>query len=319
MTKPITIHIVTHADCLDGIVAAWVVQNFYRQSTAYEIFIEYQTYNRPLPEFPEGANVVMVDFCPNDVEELKVLFTQVATLKILDHHPKSEAVFQEMKRWVMETGRMSDFDCEFSRHKSGALMAWHYFQEGPPPALIEYVSDSDLYQFNLPGSKEICAALEMFGMSIPAFEDRLKETIPSLIEMGTVVRNMHRQQIDWTIQQTRCVLYANQLVDGQNKDVYLLAVNGNAFIKNEVCARLEQCYPGFAGYVCYWDLTDGMERRYCVRSKNGNAQAIAVCYGGQGHECAAGFVLPRDNGTSYSRLELGVAIATDGPLDCPPC
>lgn len=312
MIKRTTIHIVTHAECLDGVAAAWVVKDFYGQREDCDVFIHDQYYHKPLPEFPEGTNVVMVDFCPNDIDELKTLLPRVASLRVLDHHPKSEAMLQEMRRWALEQGLIAKFDYAFSSKKSGALLAWDYFRTGIVPELIEYVSDYDLFQFWLPHSEEVAAALNMFGMSTDAFAECIKERVDSLKSMGWTLLRAQRQHIDWTIQHTRCVLNAHQTVDGVVKEVYLLAVNGNNFIKNEVCARLEQCYPGFAGYVCYWDLTGGQERRYCVRSQKGNAQAIAMCYGGQGHVNAAGFVLPRD---SY----LEVVDTAEPERPCPPC
>lgn len=314
MTDAAALHIVSHADCLDGMAAAWVVEWHYRQSRdPCDIFVHYQTYHTPLPEFPEGAHVVMVDFCPNDVNELKTLMQRAASLKIIDHHPKTEAVVKEMQSWMAAQNRRADFDSLFSRESSGALLAWNYFIGGTAPKLIQHISDHDLWQFRMPDTKEICAALAMFGSTTPAFEECVFiKNIRDLVATGETLLEAQRQYIDWTIQQTRCVFNAQQLVDGEVKDVYLLAVNGNHFIKNDVCARLEECYPGFAGYVCYWDLTDGRYRRYCVRSKEGNAQAIARCYGGQGHEGSAGFVLDRDSG-------LEVLIQADPDRPCPAC
>lgn len=324
---PITIRILSHHDCLDGIAAAWVVWDYYaRRSTQaqpFDIRVDFLTYHQALPELPAGDHVVMVDFCPNDVTELFPVIANAASFTLLDHHPKTAAAIQLLAIEGLKLGIPSQrLNLLFDAEKSGALMAWEFFHSDPVPDILKHVSDRDLWHFKLPHTRAICEYLMLAAMSLETFDEvmwRSRGTSSDQqltawlewIDKGELLLEAKSRAIEWAIQETRHVLKAHRrTASGELEEVFLLAINGSHPIASAGCERLEQRYPGFAGYVCHWVADGGAARRYSIRSTANVVNDIAKTYGGQGHEHAAGFTLP---------IEHCLSVQIESHPDCPPC
>jgi oligoribonuclease NrnB/cAMP/cGMP phosphodiesterase (DHH superfamily) len=141
----VKIFVLYHANCQDGFGAAWAARDFFGDSATY---IPVQ-YGDPLPEMPDGSAVYIVDFS-YDRATLEALSTRVEKLVVLDHHKTAKA---ELDGLPFAT---------FDMNKSGAVLTWEYFNPGePPPALLLYIQDRDLWRWKLPDSREISAALTL--------------------------------------------------------------------------------------------------------------------------------------------------------------
>lgn len=302
--QEIRIDVISHKDCLDGTAAAWVVKEYYEKqnrrdltSAHFTVHVHFTDYHLPLPALTPKSNIFMVDFCPNDIEEIKELLRTCYSLTILDHHPKTRNIIDELRDWLQLEGIANRFDAYFSEAKSGALIAWDYLMPGPAPDVIAAVSDGDLWQFNLPNTKPIYEALKVYGSTLEGFagcmDDRSAESVQELIDRGHVMLHAKDSMVDWTIRNTFCILEAQLLTDGEVKTVHLPAVNGSKPFADRACEELEKRYPGYPAYICYWDIDNASQRRYAIRACSGNlAQAVARYYGGNGHTTSAGFVLP---------------------------
>ena len=100
-----------------------------------------------------GRAVYILDFSfAPDI--LRAIDECAAKLVMLDHH-KSAAE------------KLSGFACRcgvvhFDMHKSGARLAWEFFQPAVPlPALVKFVEDRDIWTWQFPESPAFLAALDM--------------------------------------------------------------------------------------------------------------------------------------------------------------
>ena len=100
-----------------------------------------------------GRAVYVLDFSfPPRI--LRGIDEQAAKLVMLDHH-KSAAE------------KLADFACRcgvihFDMNKSGARLAWEFFQPGAPlPDLVRFVEDRDIWAWQYPESAGFLAALDM--------------------------------------------------------------------------------------------------------------------------------------------------------------
>ena len=80
---------------------------------------------------------------------------------ILDHHKTAEAALAKWtKPFNFTPPELGEIICHFDQNLSGAGLAWKYFfPTDPVPRMVEHVQDRDLWRFELPGTREICAAL----------------------------------------------------------------------------------------------------------------------------------------------------------------
>ena len=100
-----------------------------------------------------GRAVYILDFSFSP-ELMRAIDERAGKLVMLDHH-KSAAE------------KLSGFACRcgvvhFDMHKSGARLAWEFFQPGTPvPDLVRFVEDRDLWAWRYPESAGFLAALDM--------------------------------------------------------------------------------------------------------------------------------------------------------------
>jgi oligoribonuclease NrnB/cAMP/cGMP phosphodiesterase (DHH superfamily) len=258
-----------HQECMDGFGAAWVVSKKFR---GQEIeFISARYGDSPPRIFDSSDDVIIVDFSyPRDTL-LKINETAYSLL-VLDHHKTAQANCDGL-----------DF-AEFDINKSGVMMAWeHFFPQKNPPEFLKYIQDRDLWQWKLPYSKEINAALYSYPMDFEVWDDlqfRLFGTRGSdLVEEGRAILRDRQKTIDslvsgWAIERLRIGGY----------DVPCL--NCPRWLASDVLNILAKGEP-FA--ISYFDSADG--RTFELRStENGvDVSEIARQYGGGGHKHAAGF------------------------------
>lgn len=319
--NPIPVTIISHADCLDGCAAAWVVKHFLELQTrnhgvVFDLVVHFASYTAPLPAPRPHDNVIFTDFCPDDLLALDAYMKVVDRLTVIDHHPKVESTLVTLHGWASEAAAdpqgpaMAKVNSLFSKEASGALLAWHYFahpsswrhslprlpwDDGStasltalpetPLKVIEIVSDGDLYQFKLPETKAIQTALYLRGLTLEGFDACTKLSIAELYHMGKVLLEAKNQAVEWAVSHCRVEVDISSLEGA----TVALAVNGNARVASDAGHLLEQRYPGYYAYLIYWDGTDGL-RHYSVRSQQGHARTLAEHFGGGGHANASGFV-----------------------------
>ena len=277
--------IIAHGSCSDGFTAAWAVRKKF--PTAEVVF----AVHGEAPPDVVGKDVVIVDFAyPRKVtEELKV---KSKSLLILDHHKSA-----------MEDLAGLDY-CYFDLTRSGAKIAWEHFHPGEACALVDYVSDQDLWKFALPYSKETNAFIQSFERTWDNWEtlQRLVEDSKchqDIINGGNSILRYQEQLIQEAIRSAREVSIPNYHSGffGWFWNIFdplpsynVLVTNTLGDFRSEVASRLAMGRP-FG--ICWRQLTDG-RFAYSLRTHKdspwiADLTQVAKQFGGGGHPSAAAF------------------------------
>nr|MDP2190753.1 DHHA1 domain-containing protein [Rhodoferax sp.] len=140
-------------NCPDGFAAALAAWLFYAGQAEF-LGLDHGDI-KSVDDLPAlvGRAVYILDFSFS-LELLRRIEERAAKLVLLDHH-KSAA------------DRLTGFSCRcgivhFDMHKSGAKLAWEFFQPGQAvPDLVRFVEDRDIWVWQYPESAGFLAALDM--------------------------------------------------------------------------------------------------------------------------------------------------------------
>lgn len=263
---------VYHNNCLDGFAAAWAV----RHALADNVEFYPGIHQRPPPDV-SGRDVILVDFAyKKDV--LENMLNNAASILILDHHISAQ---QELDQ-LLKSGKLKGV---IDMHRSGAMLAWQWFHpQQPPPKLIDYIQDRDLWLFKLEGSREVNAALSSYNFDFKVWDGLMasKETeLAALRDEGRAIERKLQKDIKELI--ANGVRRMN--IGGYNVPV----LNAPSFYVSDAGHILSQ---GEAFAACYWDHADGRSFSLRASDRGVDVAAVAKKYGGGGHVKAAGFTMP---------------------------
>lgn len=253
-----------HAECTDGFGAAWAVWK--RFPTIRFIPVKH---GMPPPQDLDGSNILIADFSyPRDI--LEQLATQAKGLLVLDHHITAQQALEGLPY------------AHFDMNKSGAVLAWEWAHGTQAPWLLQYVQDKDLWNWALPHSREITAALASYPLDFEVWSGLTQEQLEA--EGRAILR------------------YENEIVDKIAAEAILLTFHGftipcvhSAILTSQLGERLGAAHP----FAVIWHDRGG--RRYIsLRSREDQEDvgAIAAAYGGGGHTHAAGFSFPLETGST---------------------
>lgn len=270
-----------HANCFDGMAAAWVVRNFY--PNAEFIPVQYGDNNlitTITQDCYENANIntsyIIVDF--SFPRELMIMMANKAkSIIVIDHHKTAQVNCEGL-----------DF-CVFDMNESGASLAWIYLhrannQDIPNmPNLIKYIADRDLWKFKLPDSNYINAYIQSFPMTFNDY-DYLYDTLENypLEKAIDIGRGIER--------------YKNSMVESMCKNFVMRDVGGynvptinSTLLFSEVGHYLAKNYPEFPFAASFFIRKDG-KIQWSLRSIGEfDVSQVAKNMGGGGHKNAAGF------------------------------
>lgn len=257
--KPFSRHdptvVLYHADCLDGFGAAWALWKKYPDARYQPV-----EHGHPPPVGLDHDHVVIVDFSyPREVIER--LADSTASLRILDHHVTAQAALAGLPY------------AHFDMKKSGAVLAWEWAHPEPAPWLLRYIQDKDLWEWRLPRSREINAALASYPFDFAVWDGLTQDTLE--VEGRAILR-----QEDVLIAK---IVKEAVLVDFEGETVPAVY---SPVMTSQIGERLGRGYP----FCIIWHQRDG-RRYFSLRSKPGtvDVSAIAARQGGGGHVNAAGF------------------------------
>lgn len=269
MTKTICIY---HANCCDGMGAAWVVHRALNEDDDIE-FIP-ATYQAELPDVT-GAHVIIVDFSYKQ-DQMRELAAQAKSILVLDHHKTAQ---QELAP-LLEDGIIQG---KFDMNHSGAMLAWMwFFPQVEPPALIKHIQDRDLWRFDLPGTREIQSALYSFPMDFETWDMLMSIDTSILYKQGIAIDRAHKKNVQGLVE---FVSYRDTIA---GFDVPVL--NCNYMFASDAGHELAK---GEAFSATYYDTEEN--RKYSLRSSEDggiDVSEIAAKFGGGGHRHAAGFKIP---------------------------
>lgn len=253
-----------HHGCPDGFGAAWAAWKRLGNDADYHSV----KYGDPMPALEGVKRLTIVDFSyPRAILE-KLAETMHVT--VLDHHLSAQKDLEGLP--------FAHFDMDHS----GAYLAWQYFNGGTPtPRLIEHIEDRDIWKWQLPGSKEITAALDMYPFDFEVW-DNLVVCLDQLFTEGTTLLKYRRQLI-------------NQAMKPLFMDImgHLVPVVNTTVLQSDVGNELCKAYPESKFSVSYFDDLQRSRRVWSLRSVGEfDVSEIAKVFGGGGHRNAAGFTTP---------------------------
>jgi uncharacterized protein len=277
-----------HGNCFDGFGAAYAAWAKFGDSAKYIPQTHGQETILDIP-YKEKDEVYVVDFSISN-EVFEKLDEKVAKIVILDHHRTALDRFTELTPYPEDFFTFSDGKNQviFDMNKSGALISWEYFHpDHPAPQLIQWISDRDLWTFNIPGTKEAHAFLASKEKEFEGWENYrlLAATNPqSIVDTGKSLLELEEQVVAMICKKA----YVTKI-----KGHTVPIVNATSHW-SEVGHRLLDIYPFASFAASYTDQPDGT-RMFSLRSRNDedfDVSEIAKMFNGGGHKHAAGFKIP---------------------------
>jgi hypothetical protein len=270
--------VIYHAGCRDGFAAAFCAWLYFEGKADF-----HPAYYGTDPPERGGGHVFILDFSYPREKMLKLATTSV--IHVLDHHKTAEADLRDLVDDIGRLGVSSESPDEviFDMGRSGAGIAWDYFNEGcPRPLFVNYVEDRDLWRWKLPHSQEINAYLGAIPFEFAEWKKLIGLTEDMLIERGLITAMKVKQY---------CVEVG--------KNARILDVLGCAEVPivcapqcdiSELLEHLMDKHESFIS-VGWWQRADG-KFQYSLRSRGElDVSEIAKRYGGGGHKNSAGFQL----------------------------
>jgi len=304
-----------HSPCNDGAASAAALE--YRLRTAGHTGadrdlrfcpLSYATdWDQPFPEYylerevrPEHEvdEIYTVDIALSPVKYEQLighlrasgrLATDDPRVVCIDHHVTMLEKIEVLKSFCDETF------VQVGPGLSGATLVWKYFNEHfneelETPLLLQYVADQDIWEWKMPHSREVNAALNIMQGVLAEMEEELRESMES---EGAWLESRRRSghailtMVDSQVQRS-----ARQAVDlSISHGTRLLVVNSTSFsseLGNYLCEHHEAS-PNVVALI--YAIQDNWSVRCSLRSIAGgrlNARQIAEHFDGGGHDHAAG-------------------------------
>ena len=276
-----------HAGCMDGLAAAWVM-NERLETEAHKVTCIPCQYGDSIDySLVEGKNVYVVDFSFPEKVFWDIL-EKAAWVTWIDHHATAIKALSDFhpKRFTKHT----------NTSYSGAMLAWLYCY--PPttkiPKLLEMIQDRDLWQFKIPETKAVHAYLKTRPMTLETFgETALMVEDPAAMELivgiGKAVLSVQGTMIASCIKSPRMMPFQVGEVSYQ-----IPVFNCPGGLTSDACDTFLKANEQFTIVASYFD--NETHRVFSLRSNEGvNCSAIASAYGGGGHPRACGFAVRRDH------------------------
>ncbi len=272
--------VIYHANCPDGFAAALAAHLFFKAHSDDQAAKDNITYHKghhgKAPPDCSGKQVYILDFSYKK-EHMLQLCQQARKVTLIDHHISAMSELQGLDQQCPE------LELHFDMQQSGAVLAWKYFHQHAPPKLFEHIQDNDLWQFNIPHTREIISAILSYPMSFQLWEKWLNND-HSLSQLHTEGSILNRQR-DGQIQK-----YKNRARSGKIAGYNVPVVNAPSSICSELLHQLSEGYAFAASYEDrpdkrIWQLRSGGEKAVDVAK-------IAQLFGGGGHKNASGFSTP---------------------------
>lgn len=247
-----------HAECADGFGAAWAIWKQFPSARFIAV-----KHGNPPPDELRDQRVVIVDFSYSR-DTLELLAEQSKALLVLDHHITAEKALAGLPY------------AYFDMKKSGAVLAWEWAHDKPVPWLLEYIQDKDLWNWALPASREINAAVASHPFDFRIW-DRFSQK--ELEHEGRAILRYEHEIVGKLAAQAVFVDFQGMTVPSVQ----------SAVLTSQIGERLSGAHP----FCIIWHDRDG-RRYYSMRSREDGTDvgAIAVSFGGGGHTHAAGFSIP---------------------------
>jgi oligoribonuclease NrnB/cAMP/cGMP phosphodiesterase (DHH superfamily) len=165
------------------------------------------------------------------------------------------------------------------------MLAWrHFHPDAPPPKLLAYVEDQDLWRWRLPDSDAVNAAIGSYPRRFEVWDRLAAEPIERLVAEGRPIVRAQRSEVE------RALLHVHPVTVGEIRLEAVNALFQRSAIGHELAKRAAHGVPCGLVYRV-------IERRVeCSLYSLGDfdVSRIAAGLGGGGHRNAAGFTVSLD-------------------------
>lgn len=256
-----------HAECTDGAGAAAAVAHKFPDAVCVPL-----KHGDPIPVDVSGADVYVVDFSfPAAV--FKEIQKKAKAVHWYDHHKTALEIQREL-------GGFGDLVME----ESGASLTWKkLFPDQELPAVLAYIKDKDLWQWQLPDSRAINTALyeipELMNPKDSIWADLFKKGESALAPLkaeGERILKKEREDIEKACKRGFAIDFHGHRA---------FAVNWTDNASNIG----EHIYKTLGYEVALTFYFDGKYWKCSLRSNRVDVSELAQTYGGGGHPGAAGF------------------------------
>lgn len=270
--------VIYHTNCADGRFAAAAAQLGLESRGQDNVELYAAQYNENPPNVAGYAHVYIVDFSYPRAVMLSMCAIN-PNITVLDHHKTAQA--------DLTTGDALPCEVVFDMEESGATLAWKYFfPEHPMPEVLGYIKDRDLWQFKLPSSKEVTAALGLCAKSVESARETLRNDVPadSFVSVGTVLLEQWNKIVESLAESASSVtLYHGEAA------LPAKIINAPHMFASDISQYLFD-EDASVEVVAVWNL--GYDADATVVSLRGagrvDVSTLAKVYGGGGHHNAAG-------------------------------
>ncbi len=258
--------------CLDGFGSAYAAYCFFKKAKGVDAEYLAAGHGDSLEANIEGRDVYIVDFSYKR-EVLSMICEQAHRVVILDHHESAQKDLEGLDQIY------NNLTVVFDMNRSGAVITWEYFHQDAVPPLLAHIQDRDLWQFRIPDSKHVNAALMSYPYEFELWDEfsNSVDHLKTLIVEGRAINRFRNKMIE---------AYKKKVVFGKVSGFTIPIVSCPNVITSELLSDLAVGYPFAASYS-----DRGDRRGWSLRSsKEGqNVATIAARFGGGGHPNAAGF------------------------------
>lgn len=264
-----------HAGCPDGFGAVWSVRGAWGDSGR---FVARGHDDRVRMAECEDALVAFVDIAPAK-DELQELSRVAGQVVVLDHHVTAR------DRLATDTTLANELEAEghvlhFDLGHSGAVLAWQYFRPDEEiPRLLRYVEDQDLWNWSLPDSDAVNAAIASYPREFEVWDSLSSEPIAALVEQGKPILRANRMEVERRLEHARPVALGTRRIEAVN------ASTNRSQIGHQLAQRA--LYGEAWGLVYRVEGTEVYGTLYSIGDLD--VSKVALEYGGGGHKNASGF------------------------------
>lgn len=180
--KDITI-VFYHANCHDGMSAAAIFDHYY---PGIEL-IPMKHFETPNQEYSD-QKILFLDF--SFPEEIMLPIIQKNSVYVVDHHETANYLkeFLPEDQYIIQNG------------KCGALLLWEFINaKVPPPIILQYVNDRDLWLNQLPDYQYVFEGIVYLKPNVEIMEDLIFNTddLTDIIKTGKIVHEAKSSYINF--------------------------------------------------------------------------------------------------------------------------
>jgi len=256
--------VIYHAKCSDGMGAAYAAWKLLGNRAEYIPC----SHGNPPPDVT-GKNVAILDFSFTNAVT-KQMIEDANSLLIIDHHKSAMVELHDISETI------------FDMNSSGATMAWNFFHpDKNVPKFIQYITDRDLWRFELPYSKEFSRAFDMVPFEFEEFEKFEDDSVfDDAVKRGSYILAYTK-----TVVKTLMEKASHRKLRGHD----VLVINSQ-----HLMSELGAAMAMKADLAVIWFYDHHNNRtKVSLRGQHTivDASEIARSFGGGGHPNASGFII----------------------------